>query len=573
MIFDQLKFFRKDYSILLILILSFFIRIGCGLYSGAANADAGDYTTLAIQMANENNYSFIIDTTSNRQVFQLWLLVLTVFMKILGATNLTAIIIISFFGTFSIFVFYKVLKLFFNNSSSLLITVLFSIIPLIISIQQNPLYDGFLLFVLLTAIYFYFNFLNNGKIIHLVLSGCFGTCLPFIHPSAYIYVFIIWFLFPFFYRGKALIKEWVIFSVIIGLLPVLQLLVWKHLYGIYYPYQKMIEEWFSLKDRGFSIPGRSIKSLINYYLVFFVSISPLIFFAILAFVADIKLKTWKNLILLLIYFICILLIVYLIGLNTILLIFIPLSFVLLFKQKVLKENKFMFLCGTISLIMLSLFVGISDNMAPQKRGFAYIITFSTPILWFYGNKLIHSKRNLFSGLIIFYIIMFIAAFYFNLSRNQNKMVPYFNKKYSVALNVYLPYDRQPDKVLASLKWLQEQNFRSDQYLLTNIWGRYIPANLNMSQNHCLIATGESYSITKGFEEVKLSVYSDWVKKNKPGYVIWDKILNDKCYNIIDNKGKHMMTFTYQEFLFEIEKNYNVNVLMPDSVFIFKRMIE
>ena len=76
-----------NYSLIILLILSFAIRLSMGYLTGGAESDAGGYTTYAIQMVQEENYSGIFNPHAGRVIFHLWLFILVVMMKIFGTTN------------------------------------------------------------------------------------------------------------------------------------------------------------------------------------------------------------------------------------------------------------------------------------------------------------------------------------------------------------------------------------------------------------------------------------------------------------------------------------------------------
>lgn len=562
---------KKQYTLIIILLAcSFTTRVLCGIFSGAANADAGDYTTLAIQIAKSNAYSYIIDTNSGRQIFQLWLLILTLMMELIGATNYSAILTVSLFGTLSVFLYYKTLHLFFEHTDSLIITILYAFYPLIISTQQNPLYDGFMLFLIISTGYFYFTFLRNNNLQSLIISSAIATLLPFVHPSGYIYLFLFTISLPFFYRKNNRTKIWMLFSIFAWVFPVVQILIWKSIFGEFLPYSTIGSDWQALNARGFNQP-HDFLSTVSLILIYILTISPLIVIALIIFILDVNTIIKRKQKFVILFILAVVLILFLLDKALIATLFAIYAFMVMFKVRLLKENKLVFFSGALVLTLLAIFIWMHDNIAPQSRGFSYIVAFSLPLLWYYGIRIIKDKKILKYGLFIFYLLSCSISIYFNLPANKDQKLPYFNKRISVALNSYLPFYKQPSKVIQSLKFIQEQNFNPESYIFTNFQDRFLPANLNMAQNHCLIATGESYSIDKGFEEVKLEMYTNWIRTNMPEYIVWDKKLHDQSYNIIDLNGKRKMSFSYKQFFDEINHDYFINKVVKDSVLIFRRI--
>src|SRR5574340_739131 len=100
-------------SILVLLLISFIVRFSLGIITGAADDDAADYVTYAIQTANDNALTNFIDLSSGRQVFQLWLFCLVVFMKLFGSMNSAAILFTSLIGTINILLLFKLVRQFF----------------------------------------------------------------------------------------------------------------------------------------------------------------------------------------------------------------------------------------------------------------------------------------------------------------------------------------------------------------------------------------------------------------------------------------------------------------------------
>jgi 4-amino-4-deoxy-L-arabinose transferase-like glycosyltransferase len=227
----------KNYSRFLIalIIISFAVRLAIGLYSGGAESDAADYTTLAIQIVTDHDYSFLFQPDYGRQVFWLWLAVLVLFMKVLGATNSIAILTTVVFGTLSIYLFYRLLRVFWDRKVSFLITLVYSLTSVHINISHNAFYDSILLCLIFYSLENYFRFIKYNNKRHLWIAGFIACLMAFIHATGYIYIFLIWLSFPFF-KKPFKVREWVSFSLAIGLLPFLQVILWIFYTGSIFPY-------------------------------------------------------------------------------------------------------------------------------------------------------------------------------------------------------------------------------------------------------------------------------------------------------------------------------------------------
>lgn len=559
---------KKFIPLIFILLSAFIIRLAAGIYSGAGNADAGDYTTLAIQVATQNSYSLFIDTHLGRQVIQLWLMVLVLFMKAGGATNLTAIITTALFGTFNVFLLYKIVNRYIPDINALLISLVYSIIPLIISVSQNPLYDTFLITVLLVGTWYYLAFVKTNRKISLFLSGIIISFSVFLHPSSYIYVFLFWISLPFL-KWRPDFKTWAIWSILLFLIPVAQLIAWKFIYHSFYPYPKIYNEWLKLDDRGYQQSIHNISSYFKYFLVYVTCLSPLVILGIAIFLLDLRWKRdWIKIIVLLI--IGTLIIGKLLGTSNILILLYVISFFYLLKQQLLKENKLLFLWGLFGTTFLFLYFNSADLIVPQTRGFSYLITFFLPISWHYLVKITKSNTIVFILFFIIFSTLFVFALIVSNEKNKEKTDPLLHKKYSVALSLYLPYYLTKPEESASLAWLNSKIIHPEQYLVSDIPGRYLPANLNMAQNHFLVVNGEGYSVQNGFYKLPLDYYNSWILANHPRFIVWDTLINNEKYNIIDKNGKRLFDFSFTQFKSDLNRRgFHQVAKVNKSILIFE----
>ena len=156
-------------SVFILLVASFVIRFSIGILTGAADDDAGDYVTYAIQTAHDNDIRNFLDFNLGRQVVQVWLICLVCFMKLLGATNSVAILLTSILGTINILIFFKILRLFYSERDSLYISIIYSIVPIIIYTGYNPCYETIFIFLFLLSVYYLFIYFNSPENKYLIL--------------------------------------------------------------------------------------------------------------------------------------------------------------------------------------------------------------------------------------------------------------------------------------------------------------------------------------------------------------------------------------------------------------------
>lgn len=560
---------NQSVALALLIIFAFTLRVCVGLYSGGAGSDAGDYTTLSIQMDYENDYSYIFETQSGREVFHLWLLVLVSAMKIFGATNIVAIVTTAIFGSFSLFLFYKLLRLFWNFTSSLMITILLVFNPIHINISQNAAYEAIFLCILFLSLIYYFKYFKYKKLKHLIIAGVIGSLMVFVHATGYIYIFLLWLCFPIFHKDEFL-KSWIYFSISIGFLALTQALVWLYFEGSVFPYAKLQENW------RFFLPFSNnfqFKHYVRHLIYLVMNYSPLIFLGLLSYLLFDFGKKKINIFFSSVFIIGI---IYTSIMGSYYNVLTPVSliiticFVLIFKRNLISKNRLVFLFGLFGLVVFSLYLKTFPRTSFGPRQFIYSTTFFLPVAWFYLNKRIKRKYIFISGISI-YIVLFFVAFIANLPANNKKSLPGFNAPFSSILAPALPYYNIDYHQKRALKFLQKENIDVNDYIISNVYSRYLNANLNLPQNHYLRVWGLSYSHEDGFKKVNLNYYINWISKEKPNYIIWDVKRHEQQYNTFNNKGERRFNFSFPDFESVVSRKYEIISNIDEIIFIYKRI--
>jgi hypothetical protein len=573
---NDTKQLNKKESILIFIILlaSFVLRLTIGIFSGGAESDAGDYTTWAFQLVAENDWACCYNIHSGRPIFHLWVFILVVSMKIFGATNFVAITTCVFFGTLSIYLFYRLVSVFFNNRDSIFITIIYAVLPTHINISHNTFYDVILLSVLLFSLENYFKYFKTGKNKHLIIAALIGTLIAFIHATGYIYIFIMWILFPIIDNKKRINwKKWLAFSILIGFLPIIQTILWKYYLNSFFPYQKLqsnLRYYLQYRTKLYEI-----RHLVRYFLYLVVSFSPLIFLSLWVYLFDIK---WRKNIKTIIPLLFILLVIvsgFWMGIDKdyispVVFIYV-IIYVILLKKYLLNINKLLFFFGLLSIIIFTLYLRIMPRTSFGPRQFVYPATFLIPIMWYYGVKIFKNKIFSFAVIISSFIIMFIVAFLFNLPKYKHISPPGFNVAYASLLEPALLYYPRTETEKSVLKWCKQNDISTNHKIFTNISGRYINSNLNIPQNNYYVVTGVIQSHLEGISPVSLDYYLMLIEKKKPDIIIWDENKHNLEYYTFSKSGDRKLDFSYEKFLFKISENYKEIAQLKDRIYVFKRI--
>jgi len=548
---------KISYSLITLLILTFVIRIGIGYATGGAESDAGGYTTYAIQMAQEGTYEGIVNLHTGRVIFHLWLFVLVMMMKVFGATNLVAIVTTALLGTVSVYAFYRLVNNYWDSNTSLLISTLLIFNPTHINISHNAFYDALLITILLFTIDYFVKYMKTYQTKYLIISALIGTLLATVHATGYIYIFILWILFPVLYRGESKIKYWFLFSGIIGIYPVIQMGLWKFSVNSIFPYQQLqYNQRFlhQFKDYTFEL-----RHYIRHIIYLIISYSPLIFLSLWLFIAD---NRWRKDKYKIIGFFTILLF-FIVGFSlgiekdklSLLTIIYSISFVIFLKRHLIKSNALIVISGMFALVIFTLYLRIFPRSGFGPRQFIYPVIFLIPVLWFYFEKYFKRRSLLVLMVLLSYSTFGLSAFYFNIGEKRSISPPGFNVTYGKILTPSLPYYIRPMDEVRALKWCKKQNVGSTDFILTNLRGHYISSNLNMPQNHLLNLNGLSYSHTDGFSIRDISDYFEWLKKNDVHYIILNPIIFDKEYKTVTDDGKQKINMSCREFIDTISATY------------------
>ena len=556
-------------SILFLLGISFILRFAVGIITGAADDDAGDYITYAIQTAHDNKFSNFLDLNLGRQVFQLWLFCLVCFMKVFGATNVSAILLTSIIGTANIFIFYKLMNLYNGKEASFYLSSLYSIIPVIIFTSYNPCYESIFIFSFLLSGYFYFRFFQTNQNKNLIISGLLGSSLAFIHATGYPVIFIILFSFPFIFKERGLLKKWMLFSLFLLFLPVLQMLVWKILYNSFFPYLQLRSHW--LVDISGAI---GIKDIIKYVIYCFFSLSFILLIGLVIFGSFIN--GILNRIIGIILFCSILILFMFFSLRNqndlfkLCFAIFSLSFLIL-KRPLSKENALVYVFGVLGIYIFTLLI----TVFPQRWGprfFAFLITLLVPVAWYYLEKVVKNEKAVF--LIFSSVIgsLLIAGLIFNFTSLKNKEIGFMKGKFSSAFEYSIPFSLQHTDDRKIMNWLKKNGITPGDYVIAGIKSnRYVPANLDMAQNHFLSAFFFSYSHKEGFSKESLEDYIKWINDNNPRFIIWDIDFQDQEYAQIINfqTGERKIAFDFSDFKNAISGEYAIKDTIVNRIIVFE----
>ena len=127
------------------------------------------------------------------------------------------------------------------------------------------------------------------------------------------------------------------------------------------------------------------------------------------------------------------------------------------------------------------------------------------------------------------------------------------------------------KLILFSSLLQKENIDVNDYIISNVYSRYLNANLNLPQNHYLRVWGLSYSHEDGFKKVNLNYYINWISKEKPNYIIWDVKRHEQQYNTFNNKGERRFNFSFPDFESVVSRKYEIISNIDEIIFIYKRI--
>ena len=554
-----------------LLLISFLLRLGVGLYSGGAESDAADYTTLAIQMVTDHDYSYLVQPSSGRQVFWLWLAILAGFMKIAGATNLAAIAVTALFGTLSIYLFYRLLILFWDGKTSRLVVLILVLNPVHINISHNAFYDSILLCVLFFSAERLFRYFQEKKTSLLILSGISASLLAFVHATGYIYLVLLWIGFLVFSK-KFDVRETVLFSLAIGMLPALQMVLWTHYAGSFFPYQQLQRNFLFLEELQLS--GFQFKHYLRYLLYLIINYSPLLFLAMIVFILDLRWKkNWAKIIALA-SALGLLFGLTLAGVSKDIispLLFVwGIIFVIVFKSHLLENNRLVFLFGLLGLSIFTLYLRVFPSTGFGPRQFVYPVAFCIPLFWYYGEKWIDKKALVAGSILAGYVLLFVPAFFFNLPRYKEYSPPGFSVPYAQFLSPALPYYRRAEKYKLALKWLKAYGLTNNDHIFSNIGNRWLNANLNLPQNHYL-KSSEVYDQKEGFRRQSLDDVDASIRAHQPRLVIWDLEQHRREQNIILTDGLEKVGYSPEQFFRRLGERYRKITVIEGEIVVFEKI--
>lgn len=555
-------------SVFILLVASFVIRFSIGIITGAADDDAGDYVTYAIQTAHDNKLSNFLDFNLGRQVVQVWLICLVCFMKLLGATNSVAILLTSILGTINILIFFKILRLFYPERDSIYISIIYSIVPIIIYTGYNPCYETIFIFLFLLSVYYLFTYINSSENKSLILSGLAGSLLAFIHAYGYPVILILFLSFPFIYKGKFLIKKWIMFSFFLLLLPLIQIIVWEINYRSFFPYLQLLSHWVSNNSET------DIREIFRYIVYCLFSLSFLLLFGIIYYITD--LSGVLNKITGIILGLSIIAIIILIGCtgqtNFIKFYLVLCSLVYIFlKRNLIKENVLAYLFGVLGITFFTLLISLFPKRG-NPRMFAFLITVLVPVTWYYIEKIIKNGKTIFLIFLIVIGSLFVSGIVLNFTELKYKEIGFVKGKFSSVFQYNIPFSLQHCDDIKIVKWLKDNGITPNDFIIASIKSnRYVPSNLDMPQDHFLNAFYFTYSHKEGFTKQPLENYMKWINEYKPRYIIWDIDFQDNEYSTIINKetGERKIAFSFNEFNSRVSENYKIADTITKRIIVYR----
>jgi hypothetical protein len=503
------------------------INLALGLLSGGGHSDSSDYTTAAIQVVKDSDYAMILWTSGGREIINLWFIILIGFMKVFGPYNIVAIMATSITGALGILAFYKLSSLFFSQLSAFYLSIILALTPVYLVISHNSLYDALFITMLFTVFYQYFLFIKKSTIKNLYISGFIGSLLVFVHASGYPYILILWFSFFLLSDVRTYFKQWIVFSIIIGFLPLAQLITWKLIYGSFFPYQTIAEEWNS--NFRVSVEVFEIKHYVRFFLLFILGYTPLYLMTFIWFIFDIRKNRTLH------YLIVSTLLLLLILMNYVgnisydslfpLILIIAFAFMAFLKKDLKRANGLVYLFGIFSIFTFLMYLRFFPVAYFHQKHFLYPVLFLIPIAWYYLEKRIVKKSVVFAVIFVATITMFSVDLYFHLPVNKDKTPNGYNVEFSDMFKFSMPYvDEGAQKDV--VKYYKENNITSDDYLFTNWISKYIGANLNMPQNQ-YITLINVYNLGSGFEKLSLNRIDSMIQLYQPEYIHWNISMENK----------------------------------------------
>jgi hypothetical protein len=244
---------------------------------------------------------------------------------------------------------------------------------------------------------------------------------------------------------------------------------------------------------------------------------------------------------------------------------------LMFKRPLIKENGLIYLFGVLGMVFLPLII-FQFPKRGNPRMFAFIITVLVPVTWYYLEKIIKKDKTI---LLIFSSvlgILLITGLFLNFTSLKNREIGFVKGKYSSVFQYNIPFSMQHSDDKKVVKWLKMNGVTPMDYIIASLkTNRYIPANLDMAQNHFMCAFFFLYSHKEGFTKQSLENYMKWINEYKPRFIVWDIGFQEEEYaqvlNAEDNKRK--ISFNYEEFNSLISKTYEVTDTITKRIIVYK----
>jgi hypothetical protein len=346
------------------------------------------------------------------------------------------------------------------------------------------------------------------------------------------------------------------------------MIAWKIIYNSFYPYLELLTHW---------VPDNwtiSVSEVVRFLFYCLFSLSFILWTGVILFVFELKGSFNKIAGLILVVIGISLFFIFSLRQQKDLFKYFLLIFSILFlilKRPLIKENGLIYLFGVMGLIF-SLLIIFQFPKRGNPRMFAFIITVLIPVTWFYFEEILKNEKlvvsffsSVFGGLLIVGLIL-------NFTNLKDKEIGFVKGKYSSVLQYNIPFSVQHKNDRIIVKWLKNNGIIPSDFIIASLKSnRYIPANLDMSQNHFLSAFFFSYSHKEGFTKESLENYMKWINDNNPRFIIWDIDFHEKEYSQIinPNNGERKIAFDFTDFKDEVSRKYAIKDTIVNRIIVFE----
>jgi hypothetical protein len=244
---------------------------------------------------------------------------------------------------------------------------------------------------------------------------------------------------------------------------------------------------------------------------------------------------------------------------------------LILKHPLIKENGLIYLFGVLALVFFPLII-FQFPKRGNPRMFAFIITVLIPVTWYYLEKIIKKDKAIFLIFSSVLGILLITGFFLNFTSLKNREIGFVKGKYSSVFQYNIPFSMQHSDDKKIVKWLKEKGVTPKDHIIASLkTNRYIPANLDMAQNHFLNAFFFTYSHKEGFTKESLENYIKWINEYNPRFIIWDIDFQGQEYAQIINfqTGERKIAFDFNDFKNAISGEYVIKDTIVNRIIVFE----